>query len=111
MTTLTLTDGNFESEVLNSSIPVVVEFWAAWCGPCRVMNPIITELAENFASVVKVGKVNIDDYPELASRYQITAIPTSILFEQGQGRERIAGLISKTALFDRIRALTELQAA
>lgn len=111
MTTLTLTNENFTSEVLNSETPVVVDFWAVWCGPCRVMNPIVSELAETFAGVVKVGKVNIDDYAELASQYQITAIPTLIIFEQGQEIQRIAGLISKTALFERVQALTQMQAA
>lgn len=111
MTTLTLTNENFASEVLNSEDPVVVDFWAVWCGPCRVMNPIVSELAETFAGFVKVGKVNVDDYAELANQYQITAIPTLIIFKQGQEIERIAGLISKTALFEKVQALTQMQAA
>lgn len=107
MTTLTLDNNNFVTEVLDSKTLVVVDFWAAWCGPCRVMNPIIEELGETFAGVVTVGKVNIDDYPELASQHQITAIPTLIIFEQGKEIDRIAGLISKTALFERVQALTQ----
>lgn len=103
--TITLNADNFEAEVLNSSIPVVVDFWAPWCGPCRVMNPIITELAEEFAGVVKVSKLNIDDYPQIASQYSIEAIPTLLLFEQGRVSDRVAGLLPKLQLFDRIQAL------
>lgn len=104
-TYVTLTDENFTDEVLNSDIPVVVDFWAPWCGPCRMMNPIITELAGDLTGVVKVGKINVDDYQEVASNYVINAIPTIILFHQGREVERISGVVSKVKLTEKIQNL------
>ena len=102
---ITLNANNFASEVLNSSIPVVVDFWAQWCGPCRVMNTILTELAEKYAGVVKVGKLNVDDVPQIASQHQIEAIPTLLFFDRGRVKERIAGLLPKPVLFEKVEAL------
>ncbi|NES83938.1 MAG: thioredoxin [Moorea sp. SIO2B7] len=102
---INLTKDNFETEVLNSKIPVLVDFFAPWCGPCRVMNPIVTELATKLEGVVKVAKLNIDDDPELASQYQIEAIPTLIFFNQGEVVEKNAGIVSKQVLLDTANGL------
>ncbi|WP_036487006.1 thioredoxin [Myxosarcina sp. GI1] len=102
---ITLNAENFATEVLNSSIPVVVDFWAPWCGPCRVINPILTDLAEKYAGVVKIGKLNIDDFPQIASQYRIDAIPTLLFFARGQVKERVAGLLPKPLLFEKVETL------
>lgn len=104
---LTVTDDNFVPEVLNSSVPVVIDFWAAWCGPCRVMNPVISELASEFDGIAKVGKLNVDDYPNIASEYQIQGIPTLLIFQNGKVVERLVGVTSKSTLANKINALLE----
>lgn len=84
MSEVVLTDQNFESEVAGSDIPVLVDFWASWCGPCKMVAPIVSEIAEEYAGKVKVGKVNVDEEPALAGRFGISSIPTLILFKNGQ---------------------------
>jgi thioredoxin 1 len=81
---VTLTDDNFQAEVIQSDVPVLVDFWAAWCGPCRLMNPIMDSLAASFEGKAKVAKVNIDDYEALASEYHIMGVPTLLFFKGGQ---------------------------
>lgn len=105
---ITLNADNFAAEVLRSPIPVVVDFWAPWCGPCRVMNPIVTKLAEDLSGVVKVGKLNIDDFPQIASQYHIQAIPTLLFFKGGQVAERVAGLLPQPLLFEKVQSLIDL---
>ena len=81
---VTITKNNFEAEVLRSEIPVLVDFWATWCGPCRMLAPVISEIAEEYAGTVKVGKVNVDEEPELAMQFRVDSIPTMMLFREGR---------------------------
>ena len=96
--TLVFTDQNFESEVLKSDKPVVVDFWAEWCGPCRLMAPAVEALAEEYASRAKVGKVNVDENQSVTARYQIRGIPTLLVFKNGEIQEQYVGVTSKDAI-------------
>lgn len=84
MSEITVTNDNFETEVMQSEIPVLLDFWATWCGPCRLLSPIISEIAEAYAGKVKVCKVNVDEQPELASAFHISSIPTVIVMKNGE---------------------------
>ncbi|HYT61571.1 MAG TPA: thioredoxin [Haliangiales bacterium] len=95
---VTLTDANFEQEVLKASTPVLVDFWAEWCGPCKMIAPILEELASEYDGKVKVGKVNIDEYQSIATEYGIRAIPTLLIFKYGEVAEQVVGLRSKRDL-------------
>lgn len=98
MSEIKITKANFEEEVLNSPIPVVIDFWATWCGPCRMIAPVIEEIAEEYANVVKVGKVNVDEEPELASQFGIISIPTVVLVKDGQISAKSVGYRTKEQL-------------
>lgn len=95
MSEILITKENFENEVLKSDKPVLVDFWATWCAPCRMLAPTIAELADEYAGEIKVGKVNIDDEQELAMKYGIVSIPTVMLFENGEVKETLVGLRGK----------------
>ena len=89
------TDANFQSEVLDSDQPVLVDFWAAWCGPCRVVGPTIEELAQDYDGTVKVGKLNVDENPQAARDYGINSIPSVLLFQDGKVVETLVGVQPK----------------
>ncbi|MGL4981449.1 MAG: thioredoxin [Treponemataceae bacterium] len=95
---MAFTKENFDSEVLQSTSPVLVDFWAPWCGPCRAVGPVIDELATELSGKVKVGKVNVDEQPELASQYGVMSIPTLALIKNGKVEKQQAGALDKAGL-------------
>jgi thioredoxin 1 len=95
---VTLSRENFAQQVLQSPAPVLVDFWAEWCGPCKMIAPLLDELAEEYDGKIKIGKVNVDEQPDLAAQYGIRAIPTLLLFKQGQIVEQTVGAKSKRDL-------------
>ena len=99
-----LTDKNFEKEVLKSDLPVVVDFWAEWCGPCRMVAPVVEELAKEYENKVKIGKVDVDESPATASRYGIMSIPTLMFFKGGQIMSQLVGVVNKSELKKKIES-------
>ena len=100
-----VTDANFDAEVINSDKPVVLDFWAEWCAPCRQISPIISQLAETYADQVKVVKMNIDENPQTPGKYGVRAIPTVLAFQNGQVVQQIQGARPKSAFEEMISAL------
>ena len=98
------TDDNFQSEVLEASQPVLVDFWAPWCGPCRQIAPMIEDLAAENSGSVKVGKVNIDDNPNFAQQFHVSAIPTLMIFRNGQPTDKFVGVRPKSQLQEALDA-------
>ena len=95
---ITLTKGNFEDEVVKSEIPVLVDFWASWCGPCKMLAPSVAQIAEEYSGKIKVGKVNVDEEESLSREYGIVSIPTVILFKNGKPEKTSIGLVPKETL-------------
>lgn len=101
---LELTDANFVSEVLQSPIPVLVDFWAPWCGPCRMIGPVVEELAAEYAGRAKVGKVNVDENPNVSAQFHIQAIPALFVFKGGQIVDKVVGMTGKANLAAKLDA-------
>ncbi|MCS7254746.1 MAG: thioredoxin [Armatimonadota bacterium] len=105
MAVLELTVDSFDAEILRSDLPAMVDFWAPWCGPCRVMAPIVESIAERYQGKVKVAKVNVDENTELAIRYSIMSIPTLLFFRDGQVIDKIIGLVPEREIEERLNKL------
>ena len=95
---LKITDGNFDNEVAKSGVPVLVDFWAEWCGPCRMMSPILDEVAPAYKGKLKIGKLNVDENQDTPSKFGVMNIPTMIFFKSGKEAERIVGAMSRAEL-------------
>ena len=108
---VTLSDSTFEDEVLKSSQPVLVDFWATWCGPCRAIAPIIEELASDFDGKVKVAKLDVDENQGSASKYNVRSIPTLLFFQNGKVVDQIVGSAPKAALETKLKGLLEVSPA
>ena len=96
------TDANFENEVLKSEQPCLVDFWAEWCGPCRMVGPVVEEIAKDYEGKLKVGKVNVDQNTQTASKYGIMSIPSLLLFKQGKVVDQIVGAVPKKHMIEKI---------
>jgi len=93
-----LNDASFDTEVINSEKPVLVDFWAPWCGPCKALGPVIEEISNDFVDRVKVGKVNVDENPEISMKFGIRSIPTLIVFKNGEVQDQIIGAVPKSEI-------------
>ncbi|MCB0729836.1 MAG: thioredoxin [Ignavibacteriae bacterium] len=105
MKPITFTDDNFEAEVINSDIPVLIDFWAAWCGPCKMIAPIVEELASEYEGKVKVGKLDVDVNQQTAIKYGVRSIPTVLLIKNGEVKDTIIGAVPKSVFVDKLNAV------
>lgn len=102
MKPIEITDKNFQDEVLNSDKPVLVDFWAVWCGPCKMIAPVVEEIAKEYDGKLKVGKLDVDNNPEVSMKFGIRSIPTLMVFKNGKVVEQIIGAMPKRTLLDRV---------
>ncbi len=102
MAPITLTDASFDEEIGSADTAIVVDFWAEWCGPCKTIAPVLDEIAEEQAGKLRVGKVNVDDSPEVARRFEVMSIPTLIVFKDGQAKKRLVGAKGKSQLMSEL---------
>ncbi len=102
---LIATEQNFDTEVLGSNIPVVVDFWATWCAPCRMIAPILDEIAEEHAGTYRVAKVDVDQNPSLAARYNVRSIPNLLFFHQGEVKGQVVGAVPKTEILAKLQTV------
>ena len=103
MSVMTITNSIFEKEVLKSDKPVLLDFWASWCGPCRMVGPIVEQVAEETVNVAKIGKVNVDEEPDLARKFNIMSIPTLVIIKDGKEVQRVVGVQTKQALISMLQ--------
>lgn len=102
---LNLTESNFDAEVASSTVPMIVDFWAEWCGPCRMLTPVLEQLAVEKGAAVKIGKVNVDENPALAAKFNVRSIPMLLFIKDGQVKDTVVGVQSKDALSRKLAAL------
>ena len=102
MAALEVTDDSFSNEVLNSELPVLVDFWAEWCGPCKMVSPIVEELSNDYAGKIKVTKLDVDSNPQTAANYGIRGIPTLLMFKDGSAVDQIVGAVPKAQIAERL---------
>ena len=107
MKPIDITDGNFQQEVANAAMPVLIDFWAVWCGPCRLIAPIVDKLAAAYDGKIKFGKLDVDNNQETALAYGIRGIPTILLFDKGQVADRIVGVVSESQIRERLDRVLE----
>jgi len=107
MATIEITDANFENEVVNSEIPVLIDFWAVWCGPCKLIAPTVEEIANDYQGKVKVGKLDVDNNQMVATKFGIRSIPTLLIFKGGKIVDQIVGAVPKSAIIQKLDAPLE----
>jgi len=107
MAEITLNESNWEEEVINSNTPVIIDFWAEWCMPCRMISPIVEKISNEYEDRIKVGKLNVDENPSIAGKYQIMGIPTLLFFKNGSLVEKIVGVVPKRVIEEKVKTILD----